>query len=243
MSFRMSCFDEKISSQLHAAILLYGNNHGLNFASIHGVDIIKQQPRIKAGVPASKEAIRNLMESLRPETALPKMIFPQQVLASGSGYLAWYIEPCQRNLWFSCPELGGKVNGMVPLPGLVFILEESGGWHVFAYKGKGRPQPETVLFNSPFLNVWAGGRICEGNAGRPDKFGMEVIGEWEDRFFTSRFTHTNTEHRSITRYKGGAYQMWQDLLSGKWKTFPQSMLVSTNKTLQEHFKAIVGNRS
>lgn len=239
MAFSMQCSNAKVQSDLHAAILLYGNQENLTFASIHGVDTKKGQPRIKAGNPVTKDAIRKLMESLNPLLVMPRILFQQNVLAAGPDYMAWYMEPSRRTLWFSCNELEGVEKGEVPLPGLVFIVLKHGGWYVYAYKGKGRPDNDAVLFNSPFLNVWERGVICEGNAGRPENFGIEHIGEWEERFFTSRFTHTNTSSANITRYKPGAYQFWRDLLSGKWKQFPQTMLVSTNQTLQSIFDKIV----
>lgn len=233
MSLEVECSDINTRSELTHAILVYTAGATTTLATVHEVDVIEQKPTIKAGNLVTKEALKSLFDTLNSTRKIE--LLPENILAQGDNFMAWYTPPQNKALWFKCEEMGGEVSGVVPLPGLVFFVSTlEKVWFVFAYKGKERPNKETMLYNAPFLNVWAGGKICEGNILRPHELSASSIGEWEDIFFRSRFTHTN-HNNTIGKTKGGAYSFWKQMLAKKWKKFPESKLIATERSLQQCF--------
>jgi PRTRC genetic system protein B len=211
---------------LASAILLYKAQGTPVYASIHDVEIVKNRPTLGAGVPITTQALGSMMEELKPTARLKLSFLSENVLASSDDALVWWVPPSSRSLFFKCEELGGKVVAEVPLPGLVFAVTES-EWYVYAVKGNGRPTPSTPLFQSPFFNVWEGGRICTGNVSVPDRVSPDSIAQWEASFFKSWFTHSNVHAPArLVNYKGGEYAFWRDLLAGK-KKFPERVLVES----------------
>jgi len=214
----------KVFSLTHA-ILLYCTGAGDGYVSLHDIQQLGKRPVLGPGTPATTAGLREMMWTLAPETRPQPEFIPESVLCQGPSYLVWWVKPSHRNLWFKCKELGGGVSGKVSLPGLVFVVM-AGKWFVFAVKGKTRPTPETVLYRSPFLNVWAGGEICTGTAVIPDGAQASMTAAWEDAFFHSRFSHTNVhapEH--LVKYKDGCYMFWSDMLAGKFSSFPERVLI------------------
>lgn len=90
------------------------------------------------------------------------------------------------------------------------------------------------MYVAPYLNVWAGGRICTGNIETPKgglKFSTE---EWEEAFFRSYFTHPNQHEKSaLTKYRGGIFALWRALMKGR--AFPTESLVRAGETLGQAF--------
>lgn len=236
MSLNVSCVDGNKQSVLEHAILVYKSGSRTTLATIHDVEVHDNKPTIKAGTLVSKKALKEMFETLTPQQKIKPELLPENILAAGEEFLAWYMPPQNKSLWFKCEEVGGEVSGVVPLPGLVFMVSKtSKHWYVFACKGKDRPNQSTELFNAPFLNVWEHGHICEGNARRPKQLAASKISEWEDVFFRSRFTHTNQSHASIIKYKAGAYKFWKHMLANRWKKFPEGLLVNSGVTLSRAF--------
>lgn len=236
MSLEVLCSDKNNRSELSHAILVYKSGSRTTLATIHDVEVHDKKPMIKAGKLLSKIALKEMFETLTPQLKVKPELLPENILGNGENFLAWYMPPQNKSLWFKCADMGGEVSGVVPLPGLVFMVSKtSNQWYVFACKGKDRPNQSTELFNAPFLNVWAGGHVCEGSSKRPKQLAASKISEWEDVFFRSRFTHTNQNHTSIIKYKAGAYKFWSDMLANKWKKFPESLLVNSGVTLSRAF--------
>ena len=80
--------------------------------------------------------------------------------------------------------------------------------------------------------MWKGGAICHGNVGVPDCAIAQRIEAWNTAFFGSFFTHPNVQ-KGLVKYRGGSYRFWKDMLDGKFKSFPQRVLVPLNATLGE----------
>lgn len=222
---------------LHKAFLLYGS-----FATVHEIGHRKEGPVILPGTLATKDGLAEALRALLPPESRGTGLIPATLLASGVGYMVWWIPPSIRQLWFKAEELGGEKTAVMPLPGLVMATTPS-QWMVFAVKGKSRPKPETKLYQAPFFNVWAGGKICTGTARVPDEGSRHKPEKWETAFFESYFTHPNIHH-SNRLVKGGAYDFWRDMLDGKYAKFPESMLVDAKLTLDRMYtQSVIGDAS
>ena len=223
-------------ASLAAAILLYTNNHKVDYVSIHDIGFIgndENKPYIGVGRPASQEALSGLMKDLMPNLAKSKTVLPANILSYDFDHIAWYTLPGKKRLWFKCEKLGGEVSAEIDLPGLVFFAGYQ-GWYVFAHMLDGRPDGDTPMYVAPFLNVWKGGKICTGNIKVPDIDSPNATVAFEEAFFRSYFTHINIhEAGQLVSYRGGPYAMWKKLINGSIKKFPKKALVPFNATVGE----------
>lgn len=242
MAITVACNDGNSSSELAAAILLYKNGKDINFVSVHGIDYINNdlsKPYIGPGQPASKMALSELVHDLLPSVASRRAILPENVLYHDYEHLAWYVRPSKKQLWFrNDAKFGGEVTANIDLPGLVFYVGLN-GWYVFATDTKERPNADTKLFVSPFLNVWQHGRICTGNISVPKINGPASTAAFEDAFFRSYFTHINvSEKDQLVNYPGGPYKLWKKLITGEIKKFPMKALVPYQSTVGEFLESL-----
>jgi len=214
----------EVRQSLTQAILLYGS-----FATVHEIGTQKGQPVILPGTLATKEGVVAALRSILPKEERGTGLIPETLLASGVGHLIWWIPPSTRTLWFKSESVGGERSASVPLPGLV-MLTVANQWMVFAVKGKGRPRPDTKLYQAPFFNVWERGRICQGTARVPEGDSKLNPQCWEEAFFRSYFTHPNIHTRNGL-VKGSASEFWKDMLDGKYTKFPEQKLVKGDFTL------------
>lgn len=218
------------SLKLSKAVLLYTGGQQ-SYATVN--EIIETPDggmAIGAGVAATSESIGELAKILSQNVRMGGFL-PETVLCIGLSEVYWWMPPCKRPVFFK--ESQGKGIGnrsaTVSHPGLVFRVS-SNGWSVWAVKGKKRPTPSTKLYQAPYLNVWSSGQICTGSVITPDSATYEELAAWETSFFNSFFTHTNTD--KLVTFKGGAYEFWKQHLDGKFKTFPENVLVDTGLTVE-----------
>lgn len=217
--------DASRQEQLTAAFLVYGS-----FATVHQVEQRKGGTAILPGTLASKSGLLTALRALLPKEEATSGLIPETLLAKEIGYMAWWVKPGPRTVFFKCDELGGERSATVDLPGLVMMTGVD-GWYVFAVKGKQRPTPNTPLYVSPFWNVWAQGKICTGTAKLPEAGLRDKPEAWERAFFESYFTHPNI--REVGKLvKGSSYAFWQQMLDGKFPKFPMAMLVKSAETLE-----------
>lgn len=221
------------AESIQHAILLYQT-----FATVHSVKIEDNRPEIQAGTLATKEGLIAALRNLLPESQRGTGLLHESILAAGVDYMVWWVKPAVREMWFSCEEFGGERHALVPNPGLVMVTCKS-DWYVFAVKGKERPTPETPLCQAPYFNVWAGGKICTGTARTPRGVKRKNPNAWEAAFFGSFFTHPNIRPPERLVAKGGAYKFWLSMLDGRYKRFPEGMLMPTKQTVRQMFNALV----
>jgi PRTRC genetic system protein B len=107
----------------------------------------------------------------------------------------------------------GERSAIVAHPALVFMVSGT-KWLVWANKGRSCPVPETSMYQAPNFNIGGDGAICRGNVATPAGSTADKIGEWEDVFFRSYFTHPNLP-KGLVRYPGGAYAFWADMIDKK----------------------------
>lgn len=226
---------------LQRAILLYGDRHGLGFASLHDVDVDDAgRSEIRAGVPLTSEALRHINRSLSDNLRQKRFGFiPENVLINDDGLLVWFEPASRRNVYFNSTGPIGKRAGMAPHPGLIFALQGN-RWFVFAFKQRGRPSPSTTLYHAPYFNVWESGQICVGSAETPRESILEQTTGWTEAFFSSNFSHTN--HPRCVKYAGGAHSFWSDQLEGKFQRFPNQVLVPhPTQTLGQFYQSVSEN--
>jgi PRTRC genetic system protein B len=220
--------------RLEQAVLLYHGRSGGSLATVHEITMVDGSPIIGAGRPMNAKAARALASALLKRAAHGGFL-PETVLYLHGDLLLWWVPPTRRHLSFRVDDdhaqaLGGPERGeMMPMPGLVFAASSS-AWQVWAAKGSARPTLTTPLYQAPFFNVHEGGAICQGTAPRPEGSTVDKIGAWNDAFFRSYFTHPNASGK-LVRYRGGAYAFWRDMLDGRYKRFPERVLVDAGVTL------------
>ena len=216
-------------TRLSKALLLYTNERGNTaFATAHDVLTPQDEPaQIGPGRPLSLDnlfaTVRSLSESCRTSSGF----LDERVLSIGLDFVIWWQPPTKRTHFFDCAERPGehrvgKRTGQAPTPGLIFIAKGHSLW-VYAVKGDSRPQPDTPLFHSPYMNVYADGGVCTGSMPLPAATLSDSRDAWEAAFFASNFTHPN--HAKAVQYEGGLHGLSTALLDGKHRKFPQRALL------------------
>lgn len=214
---------------------------GACYATVHDVTVSEGVPQLGAGTAVSRDALMALFRGLDPQRTEVASLTPTRVLTQGSRWMVWYCPPSCRRVWFRTTDGIGEKSAEVPLPGLVFAVTPS-GWYVFALKSGRRPGASTRLYQSPFYNVWKGGKICTGSTPTPQGDARRDPAAWERAFFESEFSHSNMGNAPLVTYKGGTVAFWKALLRGKkFKTFPKEVLIDGGKTLGQFLAEL--NRS
>ena len=220
--------------KLAQAILIYRGASGDALATVHEVEPIDGEPVIGAGRSLTPRAAMALARSLLKRAAHGGFL-PDNVLFMAGDLILWWLKPATRHVTFrvserDAPLLGGVERGeSVPHPGLVFAASGR-EWRVWAVKGVQRPTLATPLFQAPYFNVDAKGRICQGSVPKPDGTTAEKIDAWNDAFFRSYFTHPNVAAK-LLRYPGGSFAFWRHTLDQRFKRFPERVLVPLDTTL------------
>ena len=108
---------------LAQAILLYEGDHGVCFASVHGIDASGKQPVILEGRAFTLEAAVRLALELS-SNAMSGGFVPPELLYLDGNAMAWWVPPARRHIAFRSEKLGAPERGeVVPHPGLVFRAE------------------------------------------------------------------------------------------------------------------------
>lgn len=225
---------------LQKAILLYGqppsphSSASISYASLHRITIMDGRPVVEAGEPITREGIRSALVDLNG--VAPLELLNDHILAFNGMTLVFWAPPQRRKVWFDCDEPMGKRFGVTPHPGLIFVVTDE--LHVYAVKGADRPQADTEIFSGPYLNTYKGGNICMGNVRIPKAHPSQILSVTK-AFFQSVFTHTNNPR--IVKYEGGIYSLWNDLLDGKYKKFPDEVLLQGDSLPGKTLSQLLGH--
>lgn len=237
--------ERRSEPELSAAILLYGTSGQGAFATVHDVAVSKNgKPTILAGKPLTLATSRSILASLGRNVHGGSFL-PACVLMTSADELIWYEPPQCRHLGFKestqFPRRSpGTMAGDVPTPGVIFHVGES-IWRIFAFKGKGRPTPDTPLFHAPTLNTYENGEICVGTVKTPATTTAECIRAWSDAFWRSNFTHANYD--GAVAYRNDAPALWRDAIAGKFGgRFPVRVLKPHGFALCDYIESIRRDR-
>jgi PRTRC genetic system protein B len=222
---------------LRHAVLIYEARGGA-LATVHDVEHVDGEAVIGAGQAMTSRAASRLARALLKRTTHSGFL-PETVLYLHEDLMVWWVPPAHRHITFKTPDraeqMGGVERGeVVPYPGLVFAAS-SRFWHVWAVKGKSRPTLASPLYRAPYFNVNGHGSICRGNVAVPEGTTAERIGAWNDAFFRSYFSHPNGPS-PLVRYRDGDYAFWRDMLDGRFKRFPERVLLDAKVTLGDLLK-------
>lgn len=245
--------DDEVRMSLNRALLLYRDQLGRHaYATVHDIVEGGRGLQLGAGVPLAKEHLVPFVQDMSEQLNFSGYL-PGHILYALPRLMVWWVPPASRRVWFQCGKVAagdqttdaagvsrlGDRSGSAPHPGLVFAASGS-EWFVRAVAGADRPGPSTSLHVAPYFNVWESGRICTGNVRLPDRFGAEVLAKYEEAFFRSRFTHPNMP--KLVSYTGSPYDLWADLIEGKFATFPTKTLRPAKQTLDAWVKSLVKGR-
>lgn len=164
----------------------------------------------------------------------PKGILPVNVLrinTAAKGNVIWYTKPRCRKLYFS--ESLGIASKEMDLPALVWWADRH-RLHIYAFKGKTKPNSSTPLLHAPFFNIYHNGNVCMGSVSvKISKSASleEFMAAWENYFFDSYFSHLIGGHNPI---EGNLTTLYGQLSQGKG--FPVSELLPNGLTLKDIFR-------
>lgn len=205
-------YSEDKTAVLTNAILCYGQSA----TTFHVVEDGVIQP----GRAINGNDLQGLFE--QGARATPRTWIPPNVLSLGEGSVTWFSPGKSRKMFFKGkPELNRKT---FPHPHLIFTADGT-RLSVYAYRGRGRPTPDTMLYRAPYWNIYDDGNVCLGDGPWPKAGTTESIDQWEKCFFLSKFSHSNT----AAIVKGGHDKLWARLI-GK-KSFPTHKLIPLNINL------------
>lgn len=218
--------------QLRRAILLY-EGYQSSFATVHKVSQNNGVPVLDVGEAMSLASLASIAMSLGTSAHIGKFLRPE-ILSVGMNSVVWWIKPDFRRVWFNCSnnKTIGVESAETPHPGLVMAVV-SDRWYVFAVKGDTRPEADTLLYQAPYFNVWTNGLICTGSTQVPEDVSASNIASWETAFFSSAFSHPNVHAPDkLLKYRGGEYKFWRHMLDGRFKDFPEKVLVASDLTVE-----------
>jgi len=219
------------SFALKHAVLIYGDDSAM-FATLHEVQAEKGKvPYLGPGQSLTTAFLRTLARGLGARMA-PE-ILPENVLARTPDLIVWW-SPARRRLVFfgGASEEATKLNGrLYPHPPLVFKIC---GHELFvrALEQDTRPSANTPLKTAPYWNSEGSrGLVCVGSMQTPQEVTVESIGEWENAYFSSAFTHVSGAVR-LTSHPGGFAGLWSSLADCQG-CFPPEYLTDAKQTLRE----------
>lgn len=212
------------------ALVMYRCGHEAMCLS-HPVLTGGKEPELGAARNLSDEQRQSVLQALGHRGLIP--VLPNTLAVSPSA-MAWWRPPSKAAMQFdakyqgtaSIRHLSGKE---VPLPGLVFIASPN-ELRVYATAGQERPALDTVLYHAPMWNMFSSGTVCRGTATYPAQASPTEQAMWEEVFFNSLFTGPSRSDRYMNWGKSYEELLQQAIDDG---AFPQHVLVSSGKTLQE----------
>ena len=231
------------SYSLRQAVLVYERRSSGGVAlsapalvTVHPVKEVEGRPEIGPGVEATDSFLRRLHTALSPKLARAEGLFhffDERLLGYCSRAMLWHLPSQRRTMKFHTSGKVQKLSGREFLhPHLVFFLH-AGALRIFALRHPtARPSLDTELCLAPYYNLASDGDLCWGSAKHPTGTTPNCIADWEDAFFTSRFTHLGYPTKFVN-HRGGHLGLWAAMAKPGARRFPGSALVSTGMTLRE----------
>lgn len=242
------------------AVVFYGTPHHpsrgtddeISFAMVHQLQFVDGKTHAMPGRPLSQAAVKELSRQAQKLTRQAPEILPAHVLLSHEQWLVWWRPAGRTDLSFDVSMSRGskdasRLQGVclpMALPGLVFALRRGGGANsysdicVYAVGADERPNPESVMYRAPLLNISDNGVVCWGQSLRPQSRTVNDIAEWERLFFSSQFTHYNG---TSPVQSDEPYEWIADFCASGALVFPSEALKPMRTTLKQVVQKLVGD--
>jgi len=220
-----------------SALVFYEAKTADNDVYVEHFDMDKNGSPINAH-PLTEGEANTLAKALQTEKNKDKAflksngILPTNILHinpnTDKGAVLWYTKSQRRQLYF----VSGLVipSGMAFVPPMIWYANKN-SLSVFALASDRRPTEKTLLYFSPFFNIYEDGKVCMGTVNIDIKNSAsieEFTTAWENYFFNSYFSHLLGGNSPI---KGNCVHLWKDLIA-TGKPFPKKVLKKNNKTLK-----------
>ena len=225
---------------LREALLVYkgnGDRSGRSNALVVRHEVIPNKvgpAGLGPGEPITYEAATELATTILGDALLE--FLPDNVLYRDSRRIVWWTPASVRTMFYG-PDTGAEPSELsgkkLPQPALVWFVDGN-DLVIRALRKSCRPTPSTPLCLAPYWNVSENGVVCLGSTQIPSVRSVTTLREWEQGFFASAFTHSNT-HKKLTSHPKGFFAMWKSHI-GK-DTFNTRHLVDTKTTMAEMVKS------
>lgn len=215
-------FYEKVGLDNQTFVEHYDVDDSGNLANAHPLTVREAQALARA-LHTDREKSKAFLK--------PIGIMPTNVLhinPSENGSVIWFSKAGQRQLFFV--EGLDIPNGMAAVPPMLWIGSKK-CLSVFALAGNRRPTANTPLYDAPFFNVYANGKVCMGtvNVDIEKSASLEdFMRAWETYFFNSYFSHLMASHNPII---GNCVSIWKRLV-GTDEPFPIEVLKKNKRTIK-----------
>lgn len=214
----------------------YSSQKSMAMVTEHSIEIVNGQSIVKEGTLLSQKSLRDMAKSILNKKDTQLTVLPENILAQSDDTLVWWFPASVRRLTFRTAIEGlENISASVPVPATIFAVTHQSAYAI-CMAGNERPNGQTPLFYSPYLNVWDSHKICMGST-RKAKAGDVVA--WTNNFFASAFSHSNyRSSASKLKRHGDRAKLWQDLVEGTIKRFPTKSLPSAKLNLQQFLNQI-----
>lgn len=236
LSFGVS--ERGASATMRSAILLYGGeDRSTGFATVHDVDDHNGRPTIMPGRLLQEADLAEMIKGIATAKASAETVWlDSRVLAKGPDRVIWWSAPGKRSMFFEKSSYNAKTfdgGAVCPVPGLIWMAMPSNGLYVYAFKGDGRPGPDTKLWQAPLFNIWGSGKVCVGSARLPSIEQQATLEAWEQTVFGSRFTHPNFTQKDRLIKGAEPASFWKRMVAKPAEAFPREKLVGVPLTIAD----------
>lgn len=223
-------FSESLGDlKLKKAFLVYGKSKDdSSLVTIHDIAIVNEAPVILEGKLVSSKSMQKMAKTILKMKTANLSLIQDTVIAQNEDVLVWWVPSQIKRVYFKSNDAGlSNVSAEVTHPPLLFVKTTS-DLMVLALSKNVRPGLESKLLFSPFFNVWDSHRVCLGSTKIP---ASDNVIEWTNAFFNSAFTHENYTSSQAKLKKSNRARFWDQLMNGKIKKFPASVLPSAGITV------------
>lgn len=171
-----------------------------------------------------------------PPSQVASTLIPEHLLywSQAGQVFMWWQRGAKRRISIAADSIAGRA--IVPMPSVLFAVV-GGQLHLWALKGNSRPTADTMLYHSPFFNIYEDGKVCTGDCRLPKEWGPESIAQWEHLFWESDFT----DHLPPFLAKGSPHKLWKKLLASPPRSFPKELLAEYG-TVGELIQRLTGGQ-
>lgn len=232
-----------------SVITVFKDKRNNYYLEQRGVKIIKGKTILLAPVPMSGDALKGVAKSYMKRTegimelgghVAPHLLYGSY--APGKTVVVWYRPACERNLNFNKSVI--KVNNsMAKIPATLYVVLNE-NLYVFALMTDERPLMGTKLYNAPFFNIYADGKVCLGTA-PVGKIKAKTFEKEAERFERGFYMAEQNGGQSEKNCKTQLTKLWPSLIKRNI-IFPSKQELLQHKqykTLGILLEKVTGNKN